>query len=219
MKTKIHYKTEIKKVPLTNGYAEIFVNWELPSKELVESSQLKEVCAEPIIESIGFSSDSYEQHYQNDGFLYIKYLDFLSIHDEIKNILSDFKKIKREEYLEIYDSLCIFDKDDDKITEKLNLPFLGEQSPEKIVSKIGTVADKMKVYYDKNETAFNEKEKQFLNKAFDTIESFFDHKNKYLVITKQKEDLKTEIIKAESFTQLCQNLEKQNKKIIQITMF
>jgi len=219
MKTKIHYKTEIKKVPLSTGYAEIHISWKLPSKELVQSSQLKEICAEPVIESIMFSPDSYEQHYQNDGFLYIKYLDFLSIQEEIKNILSDFKKIKREEYLEIYDSLCIFDKDDDKITEKINLPFLGGQSPEKIVSKICTVADKMKAYYDKNETAFNEKEKQFLNKAFDTIESFFDPKNKYLVITKQKEDLKTEIIKAESFTQLCQNLEKQNKKIIQITMF
>jgi hypothetical protein len=214
MKTKIHYKTEIKKVPLSTGYAEIHISWKLPSKELVQSSQLKEICAEPVIESIMFSPDSYEYNYQHDGFIFINYLDFLLIQEEIKKVLSDFHKIKRDEYLEIYDSLCIFDD----ATEKINLPIFGRKSPEKIVSKICTVADKMKKYYDKNESVFNEKEKRFLNKAFDTIDSFFDTKNKYLVIISQKEELKAEIIKAESLNEVIQNFENQNKKIIQITI-
>jgi hypothetical protein len=214
MKTKIHYKTEIKKVPLSTGYAEIHISWKLPSKELVQSSQLKEICAEPVIESIIFSPDSYECNYQHDGFIFINYLDFLLIQEEIKKVLSDFHKIKRDEYLEIYDSLCIFDD----ATEKINLPIFGRKSPEKIISKIGTVADKMKKYYDKNESVFNEKEKRFLNKAFDTIDSFFDTKNKYLVIISQKEELKAEIIKAESLNEVIQNFENQNKKIIQITI-
>ncbi|GIV28613.1 MAG: hypothetical protein KatS3mg027_2427 [Bacteroidia bacterium] len=71
---------------------------------------------------------------------------FLSIQEEIKKQYCPIStKIKRDEYLEIYDSLCIFDKDDAKITEKLNLPIFRQGNPpKKIVSKIGTVADKMK---------------------------------------------------------------------------
>lgn len=165
MKTKIHYKTEIKRVDLNPGLAEIEIFWELPSKEVIERNKPEFIDVIPTIHCVYF----YLFNYGEDlNVVEIQYKHFFLVQKEIENILSDFKRISYKEYLEIINAVEDYF---DSQTVNETKPAIPEnhiiQKP--ALNKVSRFAQNLERAYQLKKDKMSEEDRNLMEKGFSVI--------------------------------------------------
>ncbi|MEM3362628.1 MAG: hypothetical protein QXG16_04930 [Candidatus Anstonellaceae archaeon] len=176
MKTKVVFETTDALVHLENDiFALIRIEYQGPSKEIVQLNKPQNVDIFPVIQEIQIVDSAFNC---KGDLLCLPYKFWFVINDRIREILEEFKRVPASEYLEILDAqemiLPSLKEEKQKEADKMALSILSNElsagkNKGSFFNRVKNAAKNLFGHYQENKDAYDEKDQKLIEDGFGVI--------------------------------------------------
>lgn len=175
MKTKVVFETTDALVHLENDiFALIRIEYQGPSKEIVQLNKPQNVDIFPVIQEIQIVDSAFNC---KGDLLCLPYKFWFVINDRIREILEEFKRVPASEYLEILDAQEMIlpslkekqKESDEKALAILSQELSSGKSKGNFFNRVKNAARNLFGHYQENKNAYDEKDQELIEESFGVI--------------------------------------------------